>query len=76
MLMGIPSIRPSVPSGFRQIKVGVPFNRIACAIAMFTRKRSAASGLDGLLMLPACHAETSWSAGLLNSASALRELWP
>ena len=74
MLVGIPSMRPSVLSGFRQMKVGVPFNPIACAIAMLARKRSAAPGLGASFMFPACQAETSWSAGLLKSASALRVL--
>ncbi len=65
-------MRPSVPSGFRQMKVGVPFNPIACAIAIFARKRSAASGLDASFTLPACQAETSWSLGLLQERKRAR----
>src|SRR6516162_5497441 len=74
ILIGIPSMRPSAPSGFRHMKVGVPFNPIACAIAMFVRSRSGASGLGGSLILPACQAETRSSVGLLNNTNALRVL--
>ena len=69
-------MRPSVPSGLRQMKVGVPLNPIACAMAILARSRSSASGLGASLTLPACQAGTSRSAGLLNSANALRVLWP
>ena len=51
-LPGSPSIRPSLPSGLRHTKVGVPFRPIAVAIAMFWRRRCAASALGELSTPP------------------------
>ena len=74
-LPGSPSIRPSLPSGLRHTKVGVPFRPIAVAIAMFWRRRCGASALGGLSTPPVSHARNQAVRGITQQRQrALRAL--